>query len=212
MGFSGFGDEAFEFYEGLAADNSKAYWTAHKAVYESAVRAPMAVLFAELEPEFGPATMFRPHRDVRFAKDKSPYKNHQGGHAGGGFYLQLDADGLMVAGGMYAPSPEQLARFRAAVDADSTGKALEGIVGKLRAEGCEIAGQRLKTRPRGVSADHPRLELLRHRALYAHQGWPADPWMRDGPQVAGRVGEAWRRLRPLVEWGAEHIGGDEQLR
>jgi uncharacterized protein (TIGR02453 family) len=211
MGFTGFTDEAFGFYEGLVADNSKTYWTAHKATYETMVRDPMMALFAELEPQFGQAKMFRPHRDVRFSKDKSPYKDHQGGHAEGGFYFQLDADGLMVAGGMYAPSPEQLARYRAAVDADSTGKALVRIVDELRTEGLEIAGDRLKTRPRGVEQDHPRLELLRHRSLYAHQGWPADPWMRDGPEVIERVREAWRRLRPLVEWGAEHIGGNEQL-
>jgi uncharacterized protein (TIGR02453 family) len=211
VGFAGFPDEAFTFYAGLAADNSREFWARHKTTYEQYVRTPMAELFAVLEPEFGPVKMFRPHRDIRFSKDKSPYKDHQGGHAGGGFYLQLDADGLMVAGGMYAPSPEQLARYRAAVDADSTGKALVGIVEKLSAEGCEIAGDRLKTRPRGASADHPRLELLRHRSLYAHQGWPADPWMHDGPEVIERVRDAWRRLRPLVGWGAEHVGGNEQL-
>jgi uncharacterized protein (TIGR02453 family) len=210
MGFTGFGDEAFEFYEGLAADNTKGHWAAHKATYESAVRAPMIALFAELEPEFGPVKLFRPYRDVRFSADKTPYKNHQGGHTGSGYYLQLDADGLMVAGGMYSPAPGQLARYRAAVDAEPTGKALAGIIETLRAEGCEIAGERLRTRPRGVPADHPRLELLRHRALYAHQGWPADPWMRDGPEVVERIRHAWRRLRPLVEWGAEHVGDGER--
>ncbi|KAB2342439.1 DUF2461 domain-containing protein [Actinomadura rudentiformis] len=205
MAFTGFTDEAFEFYEGLLADNSKAYWTAHKETYERHVRDPMIELFAELEPEFGPAKMFRPYRDVRFSHDKSPYKTHQGGHAGGGFYFQVDADGLMVAGGMYAPTPEQLRRYRAAVDAEHSGKALETIVDGLRAGGMEIAGDRLKTRPRGFSEDHPRIELLRHRSLYAHEGWPADPWMRT-PEVVDRVRESWRRLRPLVEWGGEHIG------
>lgn len=210
MTFNGFGGEAFEFYEGLAADNTKTYWNAHKEIYERHVREPMAELLAELEDEFGPSKMFRPYRDVRFSADKSPYKTQQGAHAKG-YYVGIDADGLTVAGGMYAPSPDQLKLFRAAVDADASGKALEAIVAELRVAGLEIAGDRLKTRPRGVRDDHPRLDLLRHRSLYAHRGWPADPWM-DTPEVVGRVRDTWRLLRPLVEWGEEHIGRPEFMR
>ncbi|HEY7487040.1 MAG TPA: DUF2461 domain-containing protein [Streptosporangiaceae bacterium] len=205
MGFSGFADEAFEFYEGLSADNTKAYWTAHKETYEQHVRAPMIALFEELEPEFGPAKMFRPYRDVRFSKDKSPYKTQQGAHTSEGFYCAIDADGLMVAAGMYGPSPDQLRRFRTAVDADGPGKALEAIVEELRAGGYQIAGDRLKSRPRGVADDHPRLDLLRHRSLYAHVGWPPDPWMQT-PELVTRVRDAWRGLRPLVDWENEHVG------
>jgi uncharacterized protein (DUF2461 family) len=68
--FAGFPEEALVFYEGLRADNTKAYWTDHKALYDSAVRAPMQALLDQLEPEFGRAKLFRPYRDVRFAKDK----------------------------------------------------------------------------------------------------------------------------------------------
>ncbi|HXA59317.1 MAG TPA: DUF2461 domain-containing protein [Streptosporangiaceae bacterium] len=211
MGFTGFPDEAFEFFAGLAEDNSKAYWEANRATYESTVKGPLQALLDEFEPEFGTGKIFRIHRDVRFSKDKSPYKTQQGAHAAGGCYLQLDADGLMVAGGMYGPSSEQIARYRAAVDEEKSGQALVAIVGTLRAEGFEIAGEMLKTRPRGVPDDHPRLELLRHRSLYAHRGWPADPWMRDGPQVLDRVRSAWRKLTPIVEWGTEHMGGNERL-
>jgi uncharacterized protein (TIGR02453 family) len=205
MGFSGFSDEAFEFYEGLLVDNTKTYWTAHKADYEQYVRAPMTALFEALEPEFGPAKLFRPYRDVRFSKDKTPYKTQQGGHTGQGFYCAIDADGLMVAAGMYAPGPERLRRYRDAVDAPGPGKALTAVVERLRADGYQIAGDRLKTRPRGVPEDHPRLDLLRHRSLYAHVGWPPDSWVQT-PEVITRVRDAWRGLRPLVEWEHEHIG------
>ncbi|MDL4771730.1 MULTISPECIES: DUF2461 domain-containing protein [Thermomonosporaceae] len=205
MAFSGFDDAAFEFYEGLQADNGRAYWTAHKQTYERHVRDPLGELCAELEDEFGPAKLFRPYRDVRFSKDKTPYKTHQGGITGEGFYVQVDADGLMVAGGLFAPAPEQLRRYRAAVGSDISGKELEAIVDGLRAAGMEIDGDRLKTRPRGTSADHPRLPLLRHRSLYAHEGWPADPWMRTG-EVVDRVRASWRVLRPLVDWGNAHVG------
>lgn len=206
MAFGGFTGEAFAFYEGLLGDNSKSYWTSHKETYERHVRDPMTELCAELEDEFGAVKLFRPYRDVRFSKDKSPYKTHQGGHTGEGFYLQVDADGLMVAGGMYAPTPDQLRRYREAAGSDARGGELQAIVDDLRSAGMEIAGDRLKTRPRGTAPDHPRLELLRHRSLYARTGWPADPWMADPGEVIGRVRTSWRRLRPLVEWGRTHIG------
>ncbi|TDC58935.1 DUF2461 domain-containing protein [Actinomadura sp. GC306] len=205
MAFKGFTDETFSFYEGLQADNSKSYWTAHKDMYERHVREPMAELCAELEDEFGAVKLFRPYRDLRFSKDKTPYKTHQGGHTGEGFYLQVDADGLLAAGGMYAPTPEQLRRYRDAAGSDTSGGELQAIVDELRATGMEIAGDRLKTRPRGTPPDHPRLELLRHRSLYAHAGWPDDPWVRT-PEVVPRVRDAWRRLRPLVDWGRRHLG------
>ena len=78
--FDGFPERALIFYEGLEADNSKPYWTDHKAVYEECVQAPMLALLAELEPEFGAAKFFRPYRDVRFAKDKTPYKTNAAPH------------------------------------------------------------------------------------------------------------------------------------
>ena len=78
MPFEGWPEEALEFYEGLAADNSKAYWTEHKAVYEDKVLRPMTELVEELAAEFGEAKIFRPYRDVRFSPDKSPYKTHIG--------------------------------------------------------------------------------------------------------------------------------------
>lgn len=80
MGFTGFPAAAFAFYAGLRADNSRAYWTAHRAVYEDSVRAPLAALLDELAEDFGGAvSVFRPFRDTRFSRDKSPYKTHQGG-------------------------------------------------------------------------------------------------------------------------------------
>src|SRR5258707_2617531 len=78
MAFDGWPEEALEFYEGLAADNSKAYWTANQAVYQDAVLRPMTDLVDELAAEFGEAKIFRPYRDVRFSADKSPYKTHIG--------------------------------------------------------------------------------------------------------------------------------------
>ncbi|NDU78062.1 TIGR02453 family protein, partial [Actinomadura sp. DSM 109109] len=59
---------------------------------------------------------------------------------------------------------------------------------------------------------HPRLDLLRHRSLYAHEGWPADPWMSRPDEVIDRVRASWRRLRPLVTWGRDHLGPPDPAR
>jgi hypothetical protein len=90
--FSGFGEDAIEFYDGLTADNSKAYWTDRRHVYERDVRGPMQELLAACEAEFGPGKIFRPYRDVRFSSDKTPYKTHCGATAGG-FYVRSAATG-----------------------------------------------------------------------------------------------------------------------
>ncbi|MFC4060687.1 DUF2461 domain-containing protein [Planomonospora corallina] len=210
MSFSGFPDEAFMFYEGLEADNSKTYWTRHRTLYEEAVRAPMAALGEELQAEFGPVRLFRPHRDVRFARDKSPYKTHQGAFAptaeATGYYVQLDAAGLYVAAGTYSVQGERLARYREAVDEETSGVPLARIVDGVRAAGYAVEGDRLRTRPRGVPEDHPRLELLRHRSLHASLRFEPEPWVHT-PEVLDRVRTVWRDLTPLVEWLTARLPG-----
>lgn len=207
--FSGFPTTALDFYEDLEADNSKAFWTSHKSIYDTDVRVPMVDLLAELEPEFGSGKVFRPYRDVRFSKDKSPYKTHQGGFVeacpGVGFYVQIDASGLFVAGGYYSHTPEQLARYREAVDDERRGRALQRVVRKLGSSDYDIGGDRLATRPRGVAPDHPRLELLRHRTLTAgsHLGCP--DWLGTG-ETADHVRVAWRAMSPLVDWFTSAFG------
>ncbi|NUS44580.1 MAG: DUF2461 domain-containing protein [Mycobacteriaceae bacterium] len=214
MGFSGFGEQVVDFYEGLAADNSKVYWDGHKSVYAADVRAPMVALLEELESEFGKGAVFRPHRDVRFAKDKSPYKTHCGavieqGRGGGAYYVQVSAEGLTIGGGSYAMASDQLARYRTAVDGDTAGPALEKILETLSGQGWEILGDRLKTRPRGVDPGHPRLELLRHRSIYTMRSWDPDDVLHE-PETLDRVRAGWRQLRGFNEWCADHIGVSDQ--
>jgi uncharacterized protein (TIGR02453 family) len=202
--FKGFGERVIEFFEGLEADNSKAYWTDNKSVYESDVRAPMEALLAHLEPEFGAGSIFRPYRDVRFSKDKSPYKTSCAASAPGG-YLQVSRDGLFAAGGYWRMQPDQIERFRVAVDDDRRGKDLQARLAVLTDAGLTVAGDRLKTRPRGVDPNHPRLELLRHRSLHAWRQWEPDAELHE-PSCADRVAETWRELRPLTQWLDDHVG------
>ena len=208
MTFTGFGEGVVEFYDGLIADNSKAYWTDQRAVYEADVRAPMQALLADLEPEFGPGKIFRPYRDVRFSNDKTPYKTHCGATAGP-FYIQVGADGLLVAGGYYQMASDQVARFRTAVDDERRGSDLEKRLAAL--EGLTVAGETLKTRPRGYDPDHPRIDLLRHKGLYAWRAWEPDDVLHE-PGTRDRVAATWRMLRPLTEWLDDHVGRSEQPR
>jgi uncharacterized protein (TIGR02453 family) len=209
--FAGFPVSALDFYDDLEMDNTRSFWEQHKATYDRDVRAPMQALVAALEPEFATAGLrvkvFRPHRDVRFAKDKTPYKTHQGAFVPAGestgWYVEISARGTRVGAGYYEASGPRLAAVREAVAHDRFGPQLETIVADLEAEGFEISGEKLKTSPRGYDADHPRIELLRHKQLMAGRryGFEAEDI---GPGLLERVRDDWRALRPLVEWVAEH--------
>ena len=209
MAFEGFPAEAFGFYERLEADNSRRFWDEHKSEYQLHVREPVDALVGELEAEFGRATVFRPHRDIRFSADKSPYKTYQGAFVerlpGTGFYVQVSADGLLASGGFHSHAPDQVERYRAAVDAEPAGQQLAAIVAMLQEGGLSIGGDRLRTRPRGVAGDHPRLELLRHRSLTASRDWPAGPLLHDR-QALGLVQQTWVQLIPLCDWLCRHVG------
>ena len=212
MAFNGWPAEALEFYEGLAADNSRAYWTAHKASYERDVHAPMAALLAELEDEFGEGKIFRPYRDVRFSADKSPYKTAIGATLAGGGYIQLSASGLAAGSGMYQMAPGQLERYRRAVADDLTGEQLRKVIAEIERHDITVTGHdSLKTVPRGYPKDHPRAGLLRHKGLFAWREWPAAAWL--GTAAAkDRVTGFLRAARPLGEWLGTHVGDSELAR
>ncbi|UKA70160.1 DUF2461 domain-containing protein [Arthrobacter sp. FW306-06-A] len=201
--FAGIPTEAFRFYSELEENNNRDWWLGHKDVYDAAVKEPLEALLAVLEPEFGPARLFRPYRDVRFSQDKSPYKTAQGAFAtrqeGVGYYLQVSADGLLVGGGYRSHTPAQLARFRAAADAPGSGAALEEIVDAVAAAGFLIEGEKLKTVPRGFGRDHPRAELLKHKTLYTGVDLGQPEWLST-EAATDEIAARWRQLRPLVEW------------
>jgi uncharacterized protein (TIGR02453 family) len=205
MPFAGWPEEALEFYEGLEADNSRIYWSKHKPVYEDSVLAPMAELLDELAPRFGETKVFRPYRDVRFSKDKTPYKTHIGATVGSG-YIQLSARGLAVGDGMYTMTPGQLGAYRRAVDAARTGQELERVIAAVEAEGIGVHGRDvLKSTPRGYPADHPRIGLLRYKGLVAWKEWPAGPWLCTA-DAKDRVAGVLAATRPLSGWLHRHAG------
>jgi uncharacterized protein (TIGR02453 family) len=205
MAFSGWPEEALDFFDGLAADNTKTYWNDHKALYTGKVLAPMTELTEELAPEFGEPKLFRPYRDIRFSKDKTPYKTHIGAVLGGDGYVQLSAEGLGAGAGMWEMSPAELTRYRQAVADDLFGPGLEKIVTGLEQAGNTVHGHgALKTAPRGYPADHPRIALLRYKGLTAWQQWPPAPWL-ETPAARDRLVTFYRTAQPLCSWLADHV-------
>ena len=200
MAFTGWPVEAVELYEGLEADNTKTYWQAHKATYETKVRAPMLALVEEL----GGGNVFRPYRDVRFSKDKSPYKTSCDAHLTKG-YVSLSADRLLFGTGLYRPEPPQLRRYREAVADDRTGPELEQIVASLREQGYEVAGhEALKSAPRGYAKDHPRIDLLRQQGIVLSKEWPVGAWLGTREPVQ-RITTAIADAEPLTSWLGAHV-------
>jgi uncharacterized protein (TIGR02453 family) len=198
-----FTPKATKFFAGLERDNSKEYWTANKAVFESEVKEPMSALVESLPEEFGPFKTFRMNRDIRFSADKSPYKTQHGAaHEADGtvHYVHLDAHGLMAACGAYMMAPDQLERYREAVAAERTGRALQNILDELNER-----GEPLKTAPRGYPKDHPRVELLRQKAVSAHRRLEGSQ-LRDAAAVQRFVVDTFDACGPMNDWIKSNIG------
>ena len=192
--------EAIAFYRDLELNNTREWWLANNPRYDEHVRVPLEEVTEALQPEFGDAKLFRPHRDVRFSADKSPYKTHQGAYIATGpacgYYVEVNAREATAGGGFYAADADALTRFREAVADDEAGARLAAIVAELREEGWVVGGDQLKTAPRGHSKDHPRIDLLRHKSLHVMREITAT----GEADFTDAVGDAWQRLGTLVDW------------
>lgn len=209
--FAGLHPEGFRFFAELHLDNSKAFWEANKQRYEEHVRAPLLALAGELEGTFGEAHLYRPYRDLRFSKDKRPYKERaavsfggRGPSAVGGQYLQIGAEGLFLGVGSYQMTPEHLAAYRRAVQDERLGSELAAIVGRLEASGYGIHGDALKRAPRGVDPEHPRVELLKRKGLFASAHHEPGEWMYQ-PTVLERIVKVFADAEPLSKWLRERL-------
>jgi len=209
MAFRGFPVEGIEFYEQLAVDNSKAFWADNKHRFEGSVKAPMTALTEALD-DYGPFKMFRPHNDLRFSKNKPPYKTHQGAFGeldgGSGYYMQFSAAGLMAGAGYYFMGKDQLRRFRDAVVADSTGEEIAALVADATKRRYTVAAiGELKTAPRGYDRDHPRIELLRRKGLLLSKDFGAPKWLHT-KQAETKIRECWAGARDVCDWLDAHVG------
>ena len=208
---TGFSPAAGAFFVGLEANNTREYWLAHKAEFETLVREPLESLLGALPEPYESFRAFRMNRDVRFSNDKSPYKTQHSAaqrDRGAVRYIQFSSEGLLIAVGAYQLAPDQLARFRAAVDAPAVGAELQRILDQLAASDIEVgpgATEPLVTAPRGFSPDHPRIALLRMKGIAAVvRRDPAD--IEHGEAMLAEVIDTFEACEPLHAWIRDNIG------
>jgi len=223
--FAGFPEATFRFLSGLAAHNEKAWFEAHRADYEAGYVAPAKALVSALGPRlraiapelsFEPrinGSIFRINRDVRFSKDKTPYKPHldlwfwEGERRGWetpGFFFRLFAGRLLLGAGLHGFDKTQLAAYRDAVLDERAGSALETLLRKLAAAGYAPGEPRRKTVPRGFDKAHPRAALLLYEGLHAAWEGPLPREARSASFVAW-CAKHYAALHPVSAWLRAHV-------
>ncbi len=204
--------QALTFLEELRFNNRRDWFDANRKRYDAA-RAAAEALVTDVLSQFEPVEdvgstnakdcFFRINRDVRFSKDKSPYKTNfgivfgKGGRkaTGRSYYLNLEPGGTFIAAGIYDPSPEQLKHIRAVIAEDPA--KLRKIVNARDFQQYfgGLKGDTLKTAPKGYAADHPAIDLLKHKQFLAvHDVTDADVLADD---FAGHVVAVCKALKPL---------------
>lgn len=215
--FQGFPRETFLFLADLSAHNQKAWFDANKDRFRRFVEQPVqdfvSVMRAHLIRTFRDiqhleGKVFRIHRDIRFSKDKSPYKTHIGirfsedaskNCAAPFFYMQLEAERLHFVTGQKEFEGKTLDRYRTAVMDAETGRELDALMKKMRSNDAGLQGDELQKVPRGYPADHARADLLRFKGLYIERSLPVTQ------EICGRECvrvclEQFARGKPLYDW------------
>jgi uncharacterized protein (DUF2461 family) len=190
--FTGFAPAAFDWFAQLAADNSRAFFSATRDVWAAHVRDPLTGLLGELAAHYGgQVRLFRQHRDARLARAATgPIKETAYGVITGragteaGLYVELSARGLFAGTGAYQLAADQLRRYRDAVLPDATGAPLAAEVDRLARAGYVVLGDALQGVPRGVPRDHARAGLLGRKELLVGR------WL--APSAAETGGGCWR--------------------
>lgn len=214
-GFRGFPPGALDFLRELEAHNDRDWFKANRARYDELLVAPARALGEELEAAgFGRPHLFRPWNDTRF-RPGPPIKEQLGlavGYEGaGGFYVELSLDGLLVAAGLHNPAPDQLARLRRLIDDGRSAAPLAKAIAAAEAAGLRLNEPDLVRAPRGYPADHPRIDLLRRRALTVSQRHRLARWMH-APSSGARIRRQLDAAVPLVRWLRERVGPTERPR
>jgi uncharacterized protein (TIGR02453 family) len=211
--FRGFPKEALQFLRELEADNDRDWFKANRARYDDHLVAPARLLGEDLA-DFGRPHLYRPWNDTRFHPGP-PVKEHLGmtiGYeGGGGYYVELSLDGLLVGAGLYSPAPDQLDRLRRGIDQRGPAASLTRAIRAAEKAGLELTAPELVRGPRGYPADHPRMDLLRRRRMVVLHRHPLRAWLHT-PQAGARVRAQLEASRPLVRWLREHVGPTQQAR
>jgi uncharacterized protein (TIGR02453 family) len=214
-GFRGFPPGALEFLRELEDNNDRDWFKANRRRYDELLVAPARALGEELEAAgCGRPHLFRPWNDTRFHPGP-PIKEQLGlavGYEGaGGFYVELSLDGLLVAAGLHNPAPDQVERMRRLVADGRSAAPLAKAIAAAQAAGLRLNPPDLVRAPRGYPADHPRIELLRRRALTVSQRHGLAGWIHR-PAAGARIRAQLDAAAPLVRWLRERVGPSERPR
>ncbi|MEO0670610.1 MAG: DUF2461 domain-containing protein [Pseudomonadota bacterium] len=201
--------DAFQFFADLGDENTKEFFQENRERFEESVKAPMAEIIERLSSTYGAFKLFRMNRDVRFSKDKSPYKLQQGAvtREDGRRYFYIDANGLLVATGAWQSDGAQLKRYREAIADETSGKKAVQIMNRLLSKDFEVSGgldKPLASAPRGYPKDHPRIELLRWKGFMAVKRMSAADVVED-PALHKAIAKIYRDAKPLTEWCEAHL-------
>jgi uncharacterized protein (TIGR02453 family) len=219
--FQGFSDGDGKFFKALAKNQNREWFQAHKDEYQRGWHEPMQALLEDLRDgvdpayehsELGEPKVFRIFRDVRFSKDKSPYKTFVAGvlpmkrtakvtETPAAVYMHFGTDNV-IASGLYMMDGPSLARYRAAVADEARGKEVTKILGKLEKAGFSVAAMSegtLKRVPKGFDPEHPRADLLKRKSLGV--AFPASArGQLASPEFGPWLVQNARKVVPLVEW------------
>lgn len=230
-GFTQFSPKAFTFLRGLAKNNRKEWFEAHRTDYDQYLKQPLAQLIEEMDVQlasFAPEIIgspkksaFRIHRDVRFSKNKSPYKTHvacwfyhrdaghgvggDAAHGGAGFYFHLAPEGCFCGGGIWMPPRPALAKIRQCLVDDLEGweelvknRGFRKRFGDLDTEGM------LTRPPRGFTAEHPAATWLRYQSFTA--GCPLTVDEVTSPRLPQILARHFAAMTPFVRWLNDALG------
>jgi uncharacterized protein (TIGR02453 family) len=230
-GFGGFRPAAFQFLRDLARHNETAWFEANRDLYEREVRAPMRLLVETLDARLAGIapeivgdprrSMFRIHRDIRFSRDKSPYKTNAGvwlyhrdagrkvgreGEGGGaGFYFHIDPTTCFMAGGIWMPARPALVRIREAIAVQPRVlKRLTSAPGFRRRFDGLGEGPKLRRVPRDFPPDHPAAEWLKLQSFTARAS--IEQSVVTSPRLVDRLCRDFDLLVPLVRWLNRALG------
>ena len=216
--FEGFPKAGIEYLRHLKRNNNRVWFERHKSEFETEVKFPMQCLIASLQPHFESfapefdvnpkRSLFRIYRDIRFSKDKTPYKTHVAAHfvlrgkskgtEGSGYYVHIEPGEVFVGGGIYMPAGDQLKKIRRAISdrqkefvAIVTSKDFVKLFGT-------IEGARLKRIPQGYEEDHPMSEWLKLKQFFVGVEWPERKCLN--PSFANEVARVFETASPLVKF------------
>ena len=216
-------DELFTFLAELKDNNDREWFQANKARYEEQVKAPLLAFIAGFDerlarlsahyvadPRPVGGSLFRIYRDVRFSKDKSPYKTAAGIHFrhergkdahAPGYYLNLEPSECFAACGLWMPASAQAQQIRAAIDGDQAG--WRAARDAAQAGGLAIRGSSLKRPPRGYAADHPLIDDLKRKDFYVSA--ELDPESVTADDFSARLEALWAHATPFMRFVTEAL-------